>query len=409
MSIETSCDETAISIIEAHGGILKPHFRILSNIVLSQAKLHAKYGGVFPSLAKREHAKNLVPVLRQVLRGSDFLKTKGKKQEVKLQKKIENLLAREPELSKQFSEYILTIKKPQIDLIAVTQGPGLEPALWVGINFAKALSLVWEIPLVPVNHMEGHIFSAFITNEEFSIPPVAFPLLALLISGGHTELVLAREWMKYKIVGATRDDAVGEAFDKVARMLGLPYPGGPQIAALAATAQKDAEDDAENRGKEGGEILRKSTRQFDGRATSVKLPRPMINSPDFDFSFSGLKTAVLYTIKKIPHLTGTIKADIAKEFEQSAMDVLLAKTLAAARKYNVKTIVLGGGVTANKKIRKGFRTAAKSITDISLFIPQQQFSTDNAIMIGIAGYFRYTKEGAAKSPSRIKARGTLSL
>jgi len=231
--------------------------------------------------------------------------------------------------------------------------------------------------------MEGHIFSAFIRGNTFSISHIQFPMLALLISGGHTELVLIKDWLKYKKIGQTRDDAAGEAFDKVARILGLPYPGGPEISELALSKKQSG---------------------------TYALPRPMINSGDLDFSFSGLKTAVLYLVQKIPALTKPIRAAIAKEFEQAVADVLVKKTLAAARAYKTKIIVLGGGVSANTKIRGDLTKMVETeLPGTTLMLPERTATTDNAVMIGVAGYFRSLKEGKAPSPSRIKADGNLSL
>ena len=204
LSIETSCDETGISILDCKGGLKKPSFKVLANNLNSQIKIHAPYGGVYPALAKREHLKNLPILLEKTLK------------ETKIKK---------------------------FDLICVTYGPGLEPALWTGIVFAKELAKKWNVPLIGVNHMEGHILSVFGKNKgTFTIPKIQFPTLSLLVSGGHTELVLAKEWMKYKIIGETLDDAAGEAFDKVARMLELPYPGGPEISKLAEKARKNLLD-----------------------------------------------------------------------------------------------------------------------------------------------------------------------
>ncbi len=385
LSIETSCDETAISIVEASGEVSDANFEVLANIVLSQAKLHAKYGGVFPNLAKREHSKNLIPVLGQALENAKML---NKTEDIDLSntEKLVTLLGREPEMLEQFLELIPTISKPKIDIIAVTNGPGLEPALWVGVNFAKALSLVWDIPVIPVNHMEGHILSSVITgNKKFTISNISFPAISLLISGGHTELVLMKEWMDYEVIGQTRDDAVGEAFDKVARMLGLPYPGGPEISKLAEQAQV-------------------------GEIPLYPLPRPMIKTDDFDFSFSGLKTAVLYTVKKLDQLTPQTKEAIALEFEEAVTEILLKKTFNAVEKYNAKTIIIGGGVSANKRIREAFDKEVKKIPGIKLFVPNKSLSTDNALMIAVAGYFRASlKQGEIKSEKDMRAQGNLKL
>ena len=298
LSIETSCDETAISIVETDG----KEFNVLGNAILSQIEHHKEYGGVFPTIAKREHTKNLIPLLRNVLSESNSLNAKDEIWHPEKKEVLEKMLKREPELLKQFLEFIPTIKTPDIDAIAVTNGPGLEPALWVGINFARALASVWDKPIIPVNHMEGHIFSALL-QDDFKMPKFKLPMLALLISGGHTQLVLSKEHLKYEIIGETLDDAVGEAFDKTARMLGLPYPGGPYISALAEMSRKNAEytqTDVEKIQSESTSSLRES-------AHEVKFPRPMLYSNTCDFSFSGLKTSVLYTLKKIPDLTEDIK------------------------------------------------------------------------------------------------------
>src|SRR3989344_5015633 len=245
LAIETSCDETSVAIVEGKGGLKNPSFEILSNAVLSQIKMHAKWGGVVPMMAKREHSKNLINILEKSLRKSSFLISKS---EFLISKQIQNsklriinkILEREPELMERFLKFIPTIKPPKIDAIAVTIGPGLEPALWVGINFAKALAFVWNKPIVAVNHMEGHIVASLLkSNLKSQISKIMqFPALALLVSGGHTELVLIKKWGDYEIIGQTRDDAAGEAFDKTARMLELPYPGGPQIAKQAENFKK---------------------------------------------------------------------------------------------------------------------------------------------------------------------------
>jgi N6-L-threonylcarbamoyladenine synthase len=393
LSIETSCDETAVSIIEAAGGFKKASFKVLGNALISQIDIHKEYGGVFPSLAKREHSKNLTPLLEEVLKKSKLLK-KGKKEkyfESGTIKKISKMLEREPELLKAFLEYIPTIEKPKIDAIAVTQGPGLEPALWVGVNFAKVLSMIWDKPLIPVNHMEGHVIASLLDKKSFSgkspLHPLAFPALTLLISGGHTQLVLIKDWLKYEIIGETRDDAVGEAFDKVARMLELPYPGGPQISRLAEQARLP---------------------NAQVRSTSAfTFPRPMITSPDFDFSFSGLKTSVLYTIKKIPALTPEIKMAIAEEFENAATEVLLSKTEKALKANKIKTLILGGGVVANTHIRSSFEKMIKNYTETALYFPHLSLSTDNAVMIALAGYFNYLKK--PNFSKGFKAEGNLRL
>lgn len=376
LAIETSCDETAVSILECSGDISHPQFNILGNALYSQIKIHERYGGVFPALAKREHALNLIPLFKKALQESN-LETQGI---TTLETDhIFKLLEREPELARQFVDYIPTINKPEIDAIAVTAGPGLEPALWVGINFAKALGIVWNIPVYPINHMEGHILSVLTQAQD----EVKVPALALLISGGHTELVHVENWLSYNVIGETKDDAVGEAFDKVARVLGLPYPGGPRVSALAQEARE----------KE--------------LPTPFPLPRPMLHSKDFAFSFSGLKTAVLYGVRNNPDLTEDQKKGLAKEFEDAVTEVLTTKTKKAIDEYNPCTLILGGGVIANSHIRNAFLNLEKKYPELKVLIPEMNLTTDNSMMIGIAGYLNYI---AGKSSSlEFKAQGNLRL
>lgn len=364
LSIETSCDETAVSIIEASGDISNHSFTVLGNALISQAKQHAKFGGVYPSLAKREHAKNLVPLTGQALTEAELLNEEKTQLSDEQKEYLSDLLEREPELLENILNFFENTKKPEIDTIAVTEGPGLEPALWVGINFAKALSHIWNIPLIPINHMEGHIVSSLL-KEEKSLGHVAFPAIALLISGGHTELILIKDWFDYEFIGGTRDDAVGEAFDKVARMLDLPYPGGPEISKLAQEARIN---------------------NIESRYT---LPRPMIKSDDCDFSFSGLKTAVLYTLKKLDNITPETRLEFAREFEDAVVEILLKKTKRAMTENNAQTLIIGGGVSANYEIRKGFKNMIKNeFPETLLYIPPRELSTDNAIMIGVAAFLR---------------------
>jgi len=389
LAIETSCDETAISIVEAKGGLTKPVFSVLTQLVSSQIELHREFGGVVPMLAKREHGKNLVPLLIEALNSTS-------KNPVKLAdglatgqaRKLEKILEREPELRTAFFDQIVDIPAPKIDAIAVTSGPGLEPALWVGINFAQALSLLWDIPVVPTNHLEGHLIAPLL-NKKLKIKnkkediKIKFPAIGLIISGGHTELVLVKKWRDYQAIGHTRDDAVGEAFDKVARLLDLPYPGGPEISKLAEIGKKRDE---------------------------IKLPRPMLHSGDFDFSFSGLKTAVLYLIKKLGDLSSEQKASIAKEFEDAAAEVVVAKTMSAAKKYGTKSIIVGGGVIANRAIREAFtKTVTNTDQKILLILPDQNLTGDNATMIAGAGYLKLTVKAKLPTIGKIKADGNLKL
>ncbi|MEK7120870.1 MAG: tRNA (adenosine(37)-N6)-threonylcarbamoyltransferase complex transferase subunit TsaD [Patescibacteria group bacterium] len=391
LSIETSCDETAICLLKANGTFNKPKFKILGNTLLSQIDIHKEYGGVFPALAKREHSKNLIPIFEKTLKEAGLFANGKSKITEKTEKEIHKLLEREPELREQFFKLLKTIKKPKIDCIAVTYGPGLEPALWVGINFAKALSMLWQKPLVPVNHMEGHLLSPLANKKtDTKRGPVKFPALALLISGGHSEFVLMKKPLIYKRVGETRDDAVGEAFDKVARMLGLQYPGGPKVSALA-----------------------KTTRDNTNWTPRYPLPRPMLHTKDLDMSFSGLKTAVLYTIKKIEKITDDDKKNIAREFEDSVIEILVSKTRDAIKKYRIKSFLVGGGVIANQEIRNALENMIKKESpQTSVFFPEREMSTDNAIMIAVAGYFRAQKEKPKynkQKNAKIKARGSLRI
>lgn len=369
LAIETSCDETAIAILEATGDKDAAKFTVLGNTLLSQIDLHREYGGVFPALAKREHAKNLVPILEAALEEAELLREDTQALSEEMRDEIAQILEREEGLLEAFFAFITECEVPAIDAIAVTTGPGLEPALWVGINFAKALARVWDKPLISVNHMEGHIFAALAKGDEktLTIENTNLPVLALLISGGHTELVAMQDWLSYTLVGQTRDDAVGEAFDKVARMLGLPYPGGPEISRLAELVRADA-----------------ST-----TPTEYGLPRPMLHDATCDFSFSGLKTAVLYLLKKHPDLTEQQKQEIAHEFENAVTEVLWKKTARALEETNAQTLVIGGGVSANKHIRRVFTERMnEDFPDRTLCIPPTALTTDNAIMIALAGFFR---------------------
>ncbi len=404
LSIETSCDETAVAILEAQAAATDEaahsaaEFRILGNALISQIDIHKEYGGVYPMIAKREHAKNLVPLLDSALSQAGMRAEQDASQGTPLSEErhgeLSSLLEREPELSSALIAFLSQTERPDIDAIAVTAGPGLEPALWVGVNFARALSLVWNMPVISVNHMEGHVCAALaeITERDetsgapraLSIPEISLPLLSLLISGGHTELVLSKEWGAYELVGQTRDDAVGEAFDKVARMLGLPYPGGPEISTLAEKARES------------------------GRENSITLPRPMIHDPHCDFSFSGLKTAVLYQVKDRT-LSEEEKEDMARAFEDAAADVLYAKTARALEETNAQTLALGGGVSANTHIQRTFRERlAQDFPHVRLAIPAPVLTTDNALMIGLAGFYHAQKQDFA-DPATLRADGNRKL
>ncbi len=388
LAIETSCDETGVSVVSADGHFPHASYTILGNALFSQIDIHRQYGGVFPAVAKREHAKTLVPMLEKALETTPLhtpYRLTPEKQAL-----ITDLLEREPGLADALMTHLThaNAQRPDIDLIAVTSGPGLEPALWVGINFAKALAIAWDIPVLPINHMEGHIFISLFDGTNLS--PVTFPMLALLISGGHTELVLMKDWHEYALIGATRDDAVGEAFDKVARMLGLPYPGGPQISRLAEEAR-------------AAQVV-----------PSITLPRPMLTADTYDFSFSGLKTAVLYALPKksdvAPEdLSAKVRKEVALEFENAAAEVLVAKTRRAIETYGVQTLILGGGVSANTHIRRSFTTLFKTeYNDRTLYLPDPKLTTDNALMIALAAH-AHAERGDSVDPSTIVADGNLSL
>ncbi len=384
LGIETSCDETAVTLIDATGTFGDNFkFDILGNALFSQASLHAQYGGVFPNLAKREHSKNLIPLLREVLRQSGDMEQSGKADLAVIANDLKSILHREPELLEAITGFAIESGKPDVDAIAVTVGPGLEPALWVGINCARALARMWNVPIVAVNHMEGHIL---ISMMDLGLQRhVDFPSLALLISGGHTELVLSRAFGSYEVIGETRDDAAGEAFDKVARLLDLPYPGGPEVSRLAAEAREQ------------------------NLSHHIAFTRPMLRDGSYDFSFSGLKTAVRTVVEQRRPLTDELKRIIAREFEDTVSDVLVHKTLRAVDEYGAQTVIVGGGVSANTHIRRELSEAlAQAGNPAQLLLPPPELATDNAIMIAIAGYFHATK-GSFADPETLVASGQLRL
>lgn len=382
LGIETSCDETAVCLLETTGELPEVTFTVLGNALFSQAHKHTEFGGVFPNLAKREHAQNILPLFEKALSlpHAENPLSEDKKAN------IARILEREPELALKLISYIETHERPTIDLIAVTHGPGLPPALWVGVTFAEALRAAWDIPAFGTNHMEGHILSSLAkkNGDQYQLSHVTFPVLALLISGGHTEIVLAKNWGEYELIGRTRDDAVGEAYDKVARMMDLPYPGGPQISKLA--------DEARTREKN----------------PDIFLPRPMLKSDDFDFSFSGLKTAVLYLVKKIAPLSDAVKRDIAREFEDAVAEVLFEKTKKALHETGATTFVIGGGVAANAHIRGKFETLHKEFPEVDIRLPSLDITGDNAIMIAIAGAI-HILSGDTPSDEPLRAIGTRQL
>lgn len=315
LAIETSCDETAAAVIESGR-------MVLSSVVASQADLHSEYGGVFPEVASRQHIRSIHSVVDQVLKEAH-------------------------------------ISLDGLDGIAVTRGPGLPGSLVVGVNMAKGLSLGSRLPIIGINHLEAHIYSAWIQQEgkESEYHEPIFPLMILLVSGGHSELILMLDHLKYERLGGTLDDAAGEAFDKVARLIGLSYPGGPAI-------QKAAEN---------------------GNSEAYSFPRALLEGT-WNFSFSGLKTAVLREVRPLSKVSlDTLPvSDLAASFQTAVVDVLVTKTLKAAHHYKVKEILIAGGVSANKELRETFMQKSA----IPVNIPPLFLCTDNAAMVGAAGFFR---------------------
>lgn len=388
LSIETSCDETAISLVRVTGEFPDATYEILGNELFSQADIHSEFGGVFPTIAKREHAKAIVPLTEKALTEAGILEKSTEEIPQNIQEKIYEILHREPGLAEALIDFAERHERPDIDLIAVTAGPGLEPALWVGVNFAKALSHLMDIPVIPVNHMEGHVLaSVFDADRDDQLSEVQFPAIALLISGGHTELILMKNWGEYEKIGETRDDAVGEAFDKVARLMDIPYPGGPEISRLAAKA-----------------------RMKDLPAFKDDLPAPMLHSKDLDFSFSGLKTAVRYALDGVT-LSETDKMALARDFEDVVTKVLLKKTTDAIEEHGAQTLIIGGGVSANQYIRQQFNlNFLESHPDLSVYFPMPGLSTDNSVMIALAGHAKMDGKLTPNAANElIKADGNKSL
>ncbi len=325
LGIETSCDETGVALYDTENGLL-------AEALHSQVDLHAVYGGVVPEIASRDHIRMLLPLIQQVM-----------------------------------SE--VGVETP--DAIAYTAGPGLVGALMVGGGMANGLGLAWDCPVIPVHHMEGHLLAPMLEDK-----PPEFPFLALLVSGGHSMLIGVEKLGDYRVMGTTLDDAVGEAFDKTAKLLGLGYPGGPALAALAEEG-----DDA----------------AFD-------FPRPMLNKPNFDFSFSGLKTAVMLEVRKA-EAQGRLddcRADLAASFQRAAVDTLIAKTIKAARSEGLNRIVVAGGVGANKILRRDMAERFEG----EVYYPRLAFCTDNGAMIAVAGALRLAE---ADTASEIKAQARWSL
>ena len=358
LGIETSCDDTAASLIETDG----KYMTILAERTASQIEVHKMYGGVVPEVAGRKHAEQIIPVIDVVIKNHG---------------------------------------KP--DIIAVTAGPGLMTGLLVGTEIAKSLSYLWDIPVVPVNHIDGHIHTSMLPEQvpegTFDLRQIVFPALALTVSGGHTELVLMKSHTEFEKIGGTRDDAAGECFDKVGKLIGIDYPGGPKISALAEQGRRDA----------------------------ITFPRPMIDSDNADMSFSGLKTAALYWLRdndladnthrhceergtsdaaisdneKDRHTSATAtvrddetsitKEDFCASLEAAIGDLLVSKTVKSVKQFEPKTVLLVGGVSANTYLRESLRQA---LPNTNLLIAPRKYGMDNATMIALAGYFIYQNEGA---------------
>ena len=358
LAIETSCDDTSIALIKCSGSLKNSgtdlKFEVLKNIVSSQIPIHRPFGGVVPNLAKREHIKNLPIVLKKILKASAEGGSSSGGKSLKL--------------------------KADVNYIAVTVGPGLEPALWTGINFAEELSKKTKIPLIGINHMEGHLYSNWLPQSyEVSLRKIEFPAIALIVSGGHTILLNMKSINKWEKLGETLDDAAGEAFDKVAKMLKLPYPGGPEISKLAPK----------------------------GNSKAINFPRPLLNPKNkkdkFNFSFSGLKTSVLYYLRDNPKVK---KEDVAASFQQAVIDVLVKKTIRAAQEFKAKSILLCGGVSANKMLRENLRLAAHGL-QLNFTVPDFKFSIDNAAMIAAAAYINILQKN--KKRLKLEANGNLTI
>ncbi|MDX5428089.1 MAG: tRNA (adenosine(37)-N6)-threonylcarbamoyltransferase complex transferase subunit TsaD [Bacteroidota bacterium] len=329
LAIESSCDDTSAAVLRGR--------KVLSNLVAGQ-EVHSEYGGVVPELASREHQKNIVPVVHQALK-------------------------------------VANIAPQDLDSIAFTSGPGLMGSLLVGSSFAKSLSIGLNIPLIDVHHMHAHVLAHFIENEERNYP--SFPFICLTVSGGHTQLVLVRDHDDMDVIGQTIDDAAGEAFDKTAKILGLPYPGGPQIDRLAAM----------------------------GNPNSIQFGKPQI--PDLDYSFSGLKTSILYTLRDLqkedPDLIKNRLEDICASVQRSILDILFDKLIKAMELHSIHEVAIAGGVSANSGLRQRLREESER-RGWNHYIPPFEYTTDNAAMIGIAGYYKFLKGQFADSSTKANAR-----
>ena len=327
LGIETSCDETAIAVYDSDQGII-------GESVFSQIKMHAEYGGVVPELASRDHCVKIISVLKEAIKDVDL---------------------------------------KSIDQVAYTSGPGLLGALLIGERFAQGISSALNIPLIPINHLEGHLMSPVM---EF--PEITTPYISLLVSGGHSMIVDVKDRGDYQILGQSQDDAVGEAFDKVGKLLGLPYPGGPHIEKLA----------------------------LKGNPKSYDFPRPMIHSDNLDLSFSGLKTSVLYTVRDIENITDQIKADIAASFQQAVIDVLTKKIKKSVELSGRSNVIIAGGVAANNALREAIKEL-ESVLNIRVYYPSLKYCGDNAAMIAFVGSLR-SSDKIQVNGSSVRARWPLS-
>jgi N6-L-threonylcarbamoyladenine synthase len=333
LGIESSCDESAIALLE----IKNNKVRIKKSIISSQINIHKQYGGIVPEIAARHHAENFFPILKQA-----------------------------------------KINFKKIDNIAVTYGPGLITSLMTGVELAKTLSYVHQKPLIPINHIEAHIYSNWLSHPEL-FSKKTFPALAVVVSGGHTQIFLMKDYGKYKLIGTTVDDAVGEAYDKVAKILNLGYPGGP--------------------------IISQRAKKYKG-IDNLNFPRPMKNTKDFQMSFSGLKTAVLYKAQAENKWTEEKINEYCFSFQEAVVDVLSFKIIKAAQKYKVKNILLGGGVSANQELRETLKDKASEL-NIKTYFPELKHTGDNAAMIAITGYFNRNK--AQKNNFSLMADANLEL
>jgi len=350
LGIESSCDETAASIIKADPKTGR--IQVLSNIISSQIEIHKKYGGVVPEVAAREHVLNILPVINESL-----IKAK--------------------------------ITPDSLDLIGVTRGPGLITSLITGVETVRTLAFAWNKPVIEVNHIDGHIHANFIDPAS----KINYPALIMTVSGGHTNLVKMDKTGKIKILGETRDDAAGEAYDKGAKMMGLGYPGGPIIAQYAEKYQLDQ---------------KRNPQKTDKRELPINLPRPMINSVDLDFSFSGLKTALLYQLQKDKNWRERLP-EYCYEYQRAIIDLLISKTIKAARKIKARTVMLSGGVSANNELRARMtETVARQLPGVNFLVPAKGYTTDNATMIAVAAFYQIKRQKPTDF-SRMRVDASLQL